>query len=138
MRSRLIIAAVAVAAAAALFVVLRPESDDAPAPDPTTTRAAPPTLDAPPTTTRQRPNVVRATIEAGDELHRLTVAKNRRFILVIRASVSDHVHIHGYDLMQDVTPAKPARFDFRTSIDGRFEIELEDSGKEIAQLTVTP
>jgi len=48
------------------------------------------------------------------------------------------VHVHGYDLMADVAPGKPARIDFTANLTGRFEIELEDRGKQIAQLTVLP
>jgi hypothetical protein len=46
--------------------------------------------------------------------------------------------VHGYDLKQSVAPGKPASISFRADVPGRFEIELEDAGKEIAELTVKP
>jgi hypothetical protein len=52
--------------------------------------------------------------------------------------VADHVHVHGYDLMKDVTPGKPVKFRFKANIDGQFEIELEDRALEIATLRVNP
>jgi hypothetical protein len=40
--------------------------------------------------------------------------------------------------MRDVTPGTPARITFVTSIPGRFEIELENKGLQIADLQVNP
>ena len=40
--------------------------------------------------------------------------------------------------MSDVAPGAPARIAFRATIPGRFEIELEDRGVQIAELTVNP
>jgi hypothetical protein len=56
----------------------------------------------------------------------------------VRADVSDHVHLHGYDIMRDVSPGRPARLRFRATIPGRFEVELEDRRLQIAQLEVRP
>jgi hypothetical protein len=56
----------------------------------------------------------------------------------VRSDVADHVHIHGYDLMKDVTPGRTITFSFPADITGIFEIELEDRGEEIAQLRVDP
>jgi heme/copper-type cytochrome/quinol oxidase subunit 2 len=56
----------------------------------------------------------------------------------VRSSEPDHVHVHGYDLLKDVVPGKITRMSFKADITGIFEIELEDSGKEIARLRVEP
>jgi heme/copper-type cytochrome/quinol oxidase subunit 2 len=56
----------------------------------------------------------------------------------VRSDVADHVHVHGYDLMKDVTPGKTITISFPADITGIFEIELEDRGEEIAQLRVDP
>jgi hypothetical protein len=56
----------------------------------------------------------------------------------VRVDVADHVHVHGYDLMQDVAPGKTITFSFPAEITGIFEIELEDRAEEIAQLRVDP
>ena len=52
------------------------------------------------------------------------------------SAVGDEVHVHGYDLSRDVAPGAPARIAFPATIPGRFEIELEDRGVQIAELTV--
>jgi hypothetical protein len=64
--------------------------------------------------------------------------KGDRVVVLVRSDVSDHVHVHGYDLMRDVAPGSPARIAFLATIPGRFEIELEDRGVRIAELTVNP
>jgi hypothetical protein len=71
-------------------------------------------------------------------IRRVTVARNRNVVLIVRADVSDHVHLHGYDVMRDVGPGAPARLQFRATIPGRFEVELEDAGLQIADITVNP
>jgi hypothetical protein len=65
--------------------------------------------------------------EAGDQV---------RF--AVESDVSEHVHVHGYDVIQDVTPGKPVAFEFPADIEGVFEVELEDSHTQIAELTVNP
>ena len=49
----------------------------------------------------------------------------------VRAETTDHVHVHGYDLMKDIEPGKTISFSFPAEITGIFEIELEDAGEEI-------
>jgi hypothetical protein len=48
------------------------------------------------------------------------------------------VHLHGYDVFADVAPGKAARLVFVASIPGRFEVELEDRGLQIADIEVRP
>ena len=54
------------------------------------------------------------------------------------SDVADEIHIHGYDLKRDVAKGGSARFSFPATIEGRFEIELENAGTQIADLEVTP
>jgi hypothetical protein len=69
---------------------------------------------------------------------RETVDKGDKVVLVVTSDVSDHIHLHGYDVMRDVAPGKPARLPFRATVPGRFEVELEDRGVPIADITVRP
>jgi heme/copper-type cytochrome/quinol oxidase subunit 2 len=61
-----------------------------------------------------------------------------RVVLIVRSDVADHVHVHGYDLMQDVAPGAPARISFRADAPGRFEVELEDRHLPLTELVVRP
>jgi len=134
----------------ALFVVLRPSDDDdeeaSPSPPPTTattTRSAATTTTRA-TTTKPRPagpTTIKIIVRGGrvvGGLRRARLERGERAVLVVRADVSDHVHLHGYDIMRDVAPGRPARLRFRATIPGRFEVELEDRKLQIAQLEVRP
>jgi carbamoylphosphate synthase small subunit len=97
----------------------------------TTTTTTPPKPEGP---TVIRITVVDAAPKGG--IVRKTVKKGDRVVLVVESDVSDHIHLHGYDVMRDVGPGKPARLPFKATIPGRFEVELEDRGVPIADITV--
>lgn len=83
-----------------------------------------------------RITVVNAAPKGG--IVREKVAKGDRVVLVVTSDVTDHIHLHGYDIVRDVVPGKPARLQFRATIPGRFEVELEDRRVPIADITVAP
>jgi heme/copper-type cytochrome/quinol oxidase subunit 2 len=66
----------------------------------------------------------------------LTVDKGDRVSITVTSDVEDEVHVHGYDLMQDVAPGEPVQIRFTATIAGRFEVELEERGTPIAELEV--
>jgi hypothetical protein len=68
----------------------------------------------------------------------LTYNEGERIRFEVRSDVSDEIHVHGYGLMKDVKAGGSVEFDFRATIEGIFEAELEGRGEEIAQLTVNP
>jgi hypothetical protein len=87
------------------------------------------------------PTVVRVRVRGGvpvGGIARPTVDKGDQVVLIVTSDVADEVHVHGYDLSRDVSRGQPARIIFRATIVGRFEIELEDRGVPIAELTVNP
>jgi len=94
------------------------------------------TTTAPPPVAILRVNV-RGGSPAGG-IQRLTVQQDERVRVRVTSDVSDHVHVHGYDLFGDVAPGSPATIQFRATLTGRFEIELEDRGTPIAELEVRP
>jgi hypothetical protein len=105
----------------------------------TTTETQPTTVTDP--TPDEGPTVVTIVVVNGAPkggIVRETVDKGDRVVLVVRSDVTDHVHLHGYDIMRDVAPGSPARLRFRATIPGRFEVELEDRGVQIADITVQP
>lgn len=140
--ARIAVAVAVVAALAALFFVVRPEDDGSATPGDATATAATPTAatttaPAPPRPERVR---VRINVRGGRPLGGLVLIDARRgerITLRVTADSSDHVHVHGYDLFADVAPGKPAVLDFNARLTGRFEVELEDTHQQIAQLRVT-
>ena len=145
----LLLALAGVAVLIALFFVLRPGDDsDEASTTPTTTQ--PETETTPPTTgveTSPPPppapplQTIRIVVRGGTivgALRHATIPKGRRVRLLVSADVADEVHLHGYDISRDVAPGRPARITFRATITGRFEVELEDRGFQIADLEVQP
>jgi len=56
----------------------------------------------------------------------------------VESDVADEVHVHGYDVSKDVEAGGSVRFDFPATIEGVFEVELEDRAEPIAELRVSP
>ena len=56
----------------------------------------------------------------------------------VRSDGPEEVHVHGYDMMKDIGPARPITVSFKATITGIFEVEFEDSGEQIAELRVDP
>jgi len=57
---------------------------------------------------------------------------------VVEADAPEEVHVHGFDLAEEVGPGKPARFSFEAAFEGVFEVELENGGVEIARIEIEP
>jgi hypothetical protein len=56
----------------------------------------------------------------------------------VRSDVAEEIHVHGYDLMKDVSAGGTASFSFPAELEGIFEVELEGRGEQIAELRVNP
>ena len=137
-----------VALLVALFLVLRGTDDDEQVAATTAVNLPPPTEEAsttvttaPATTPVPGPLRIRVTVRGGrveGGVRTVGVEQGERILLVVRADVADHVHLHGYDRMADVAPGAPAQLGFRATIPGRFEVELEDRKLRILELEVRP
>ena len=140
---RLLAIAVAAVAAVVLFVALRPAGDEGGDVD-TAGRTATRTTEtraATTTTLPRRPDVARINVRGSRPLggaRKLSVRRGATVRIVVTADVADHVHVHGFDLMRDVRPGRPARFRFRARLVGRLETEREDRRVPIAELEVRP
>jgi hypothetical protein len=104
-----------------------------------TVTAAPATTTPEITTTPPQKTVIRIRIAGGKPvggIKRVTVRKGQDVSLVVRSDVADEVHLHGYDLHADVEAGGSAGIDFKASIAGVFEAELESRKLQILELTV--
>jgi hypothetical protein len=104
----------------------------------TATETTPPTTTAeqPPGPTVVRVNVVNGAPKGG--IVREKIDQGGRVLIVVKSDVADEVHLHGYDISRDVAADGTARLRFRATLPGRFEVELENRGVPIAELTVEP
>lgn len=113
------------------------ETTDATQPETTQTPTTTPTT----TTEVGQPPVVRIRVVGGTPkggIVRTSVKKGDPVVLVITSDVADEVHLHGYDISREVAAGGTVRLRFRAKLPGRFELELEDRGIPIADLTVEP
>jgi ABC-type glycerol-3-phosphate transport system substrate-binding protein len=93
------------------------------------------------TTAAPKPVEVAIVVENGAPkggIVRQTVSKNDHVVLVITSDVADEIHLHGYDKSKDVSAGGTIRLPFTATLPGRFEVELEQRGVQIADLTVNP
>jgi hypothetical protein len=74
----------------------------------------------------------------GGDVTRITVTQGQRVRFEVRSPRRQEVHVHGYDLMRDAAPGAPARFSFKATITGRFDVEFEEAGEQIGELEVDP
>jgi hypothetical protein len=138
-----VFALVAVVAVVGFILVKPDESSEKQAKETATTQTTTPAQGTTPTQPEQPPSPPVANIRVRDGkpvggVQRLEFEKGETAEFFVKSDVADHVHVHGYDLMKDVTPGKPVKFEFKANIDGQFEIELEDRALEIATLRVNP
>jgi hypothetical protein len=68
----------------------------------------------------------------------ISYTKGDQIRLKVQSDTADEIHVHGYDLKKDVTAGGSVEFDFEATIEGRFEVELENAGTQIAMLEVDP
>ncbi len=129
--------------AVALFVVLRPtgdgDRDTTPPPPPPPAPQHEPSPDPKPRPPSNTAVVVQLSVRGGRPVggvRTIRVRRSRPVRLIVRSDVSDHVHVHGYDLVRDVGPGGPAVFTFRARLPGAFVIELEERALHLAQLQV--
>jgi hypothetical protein len=131
-----------------LFVLLSPDdTSDGASPTPSTPSPTgspadtpSPTLESPSPSPQPDVTVIDVTYRngavQGPATRRATQGDDVR--IVVRADVTDHVHLHGYDLMADVAPGAPARIDFVADAAGVYEVELEDAGELLIEVEIVP
>lgn len=147
--TRWIVLAAGVLAAAGLFLLVRPEgSPEGPA-SPAAATSAPtasdgspevPTGSQTPASPQETVAVIRVTVRGGDvdAPREPTVKRGERVRIVVDADVTDEIHLHGYDRSAEVRPGRPGVLTFRADAPGVFEVELEDAGLLLFELTVEP
>jgi len=67
---------------------------------------------------------------------RVRVDRGERVRIRVQADHNEEVHVHGYDLSQDVAPGRPATIEFTADASGVFEVELEQARLRLFELQV--
>ena len=146
-----LIALVGVLVAVALFLLLKDDTADEDSTVPTTTSAA--TTDEGSTDgtgneqepekkpKREKPVVPVIEIKNGQPaggVQEFEVVKGDEIRFIVESDVDEEVHLHGYDVSQDVIAGGKVEFKVPATIEGVFEVELEHSVVPIAEISVVP
>jgi hypothetical protein len=143
-RARIGIVAAAVVVLVVGFIFANGSGDDDKAKttaNTTTTAPVPTDTTATTTTTPAAPaipiiRVVDAKPQGG--VKRITFTKGDTIKFTVRSDTTDEIHFHGYDVHKDVKAGGSATFSVPATIEGRFVVELEDHGTQIAEVEVDP
>ena len=92
------------------------------------------------------PSVERLALEQGAVKGgppKISVTRGDTVRVVVSSDRPDELHLHGFDITRTAAPGKPARFNFKASIEGSFEMEshtAEDAGRDplVARVVVAP
>lgn len=115
-----LLALVSVAALGGLFFALRPAPEAGAGAGPA-----------------ERSFEVRVT-DGGMEPAEVAVAEGDRVELDVTTEDPVELHVHGYDLEEEVEPGDAATLSFAADLTGRFPVEDHASGAELGTLVVEP
>jgi len=152
-RARIGIVAAAVVALVVGFVIASGSGDDDKATTADTTTVATAAADTTATGTATTPTqqattttpaapavptvrVVNAKPQGG--VKRITFTKGDTIKFTVKSDTADEIHFHGYDVHKDVKAGGSATFSLPATIEGRFVVELEGHGTQIAEVEVNP
>lgn len=132
-------AALATAVAAAATGCGNRGGDGEGAPSPPTTApaggtAVDDTITTGPDATVVAVEVTDGSVTGGAGRERIALGESVR--LEVTSDVADRVHVHGYDLFEDVGARETAVIEFTADIPGVFEVELEDRHLLLVELQV--
>ncbi len=131
-RMGVLVAVLAATAAVVLFVVLRDDDGGAESTVAETTTAE---------KTTPEPEVATIVVKDGQPVGgvaELEFTKGSAIRFIVESDVDEEVHLHGYDVSQDVAAGGQVEFDVPATIEGVFEVELEQSVVPLAEITVNP
>lgn len=129
--ARLGLGAIAIAAVVMLFIVLSGGDDDSSS---TTSSTA---------TSSGQSTASVPTIEIKDGepvggIQDLSFNKGDDIKFRVDSDAAWEIHFHGYDIPMDVKAGGSVTFDVPATIEGVFEVEIEQTATQIAEITVNP
>jgi hypothetical protein len=136
--------AIAVVIAVVAFVVLADTSEDdggsqtAATATPTATETAAPTEAEPAETATPTPTPKPPPLLTAGNARELTFTEGERIRFRVRSDVPEEIHVHCYDITREVPAGRTITVSFEASITGICEVELHNSGEQIASLRVEP
>jgi hypothetical protein len=90
-----------------------------------------------PATATAKPKPQPPLLQAGS-VKKLSFKEGDTVTFRVRHDEPEEVHVHGYDVKTDLEPGKTETVSFKADITGIFEVELEHSAQQLAELRVDP
>ncbi len=90
---------------------------------------------------KPKPKVTNIEVEGGQPVggvKEIEAKKGDTVRIDVTSDTADELHLHVYDVTKDVAPGKKTRIQFKANIEGVIELELHDSGSQVAEITVEP
>jgi hypothetical protein len=145
-RAGIAVAVLGVAVAIVLFVVLSGGDDDDSSPETTTTTVATTTgggqnNNNTTTTTTVEPEVATIEIRDGEPVggaQELSFDAGDDIRFRVESNAAWEIHLHGYDVSEEVEAGGSVEFDVPATAEGVFEVEIEQTATPIAEVTVNP
>lgn len=135
--ARALVAVIAIGAAVVLFIVL--SGDDSSSPTTTASTAEQTATDG--GGKPQQPKAPTIVVKDGQPVggvQELTFTAGDDIRFDVKSDTAAEVHFHGYNVMQDVEAGGEVSFDVPADIEGVFDLELEETATQIAEVTVNP
>lgn len=152
-QQRIGLVAAGVVLAVVAFLLLQPGDDDdngepsKPATTQTATTTTPTeTTTPPPETTEakptpEEPEIPPIEIENGKPVagvEEFQFEKGETIVFKVKSDAKHEIHLHGYDVSHDVPAGATTTFKVKANIEGIFEVEIEDTKTQIAEITIKP
>jgi hypothetical protein len=84
------------------------------------------------------PTVVVRDGEPVGGIQELEYGAGERIRFRVSSDAAEEIHVHGYDLSQNVAAGGTVEFDFPADLEGIYEAELEELGVQIVELRINP
>ncbi|MBB4665159.1 hypothetical protein [Conexibacter arvalis] len=84
------------------------------------------------------PRIVVRGLEPVGGVKQLVFRKGDTIRFAVVSDQPEEIHLHGYDVAEDVAPGREVTFAVPAEIEGIFEVELEHAGVQIASVAVEP
>jgi hypothetical protein len=68
----------------------------------------------------------------------LTYSKGDTMDIVVKSDQAAEIHLHGYDVPKEVAAGGQVEFKVPADLEGKFEMEIEETATPIAEITVNP
>lgn len=98
--------------------------------------AAPPTRSAPTTATATVIDVTYAGGEVTTAQPRVELSLGDEVVLRVTSDVAEEIHVHGYDLYEDIPAGGTVEVSFTADLPGAYEVELQQAVRPLVQLRV--